>query len=86
MKFRIINKIYSLLNIRHYSSVYYIQRRVLFFYWKTITIKEVNTSSLSFKTYEEAEQYMIKNYMTGEDSYTRNNNIYKSSRFSYYCG
>ena len=42
---------------------YVIEKKNRLFGWKEIERTEVNSKRVSHPTYEEAEQYMVKNYM-----------------------
>jgi hypothetical protein len=89
MKFRIVEYIHcvnELKNENGRSKIEYVIERKTLFGWKEIFNKELDSKRISHKTYEDAETYMVLNYMK-EHGYCKRSNgraVYEYVKYSYF--
>lgn len=81
MKFRIIEKIGDV--GKEHKSTFYIERKG-WFGWYEIKLVELDSTEIPHKTYEDAQKYMYKKYMSGGDC-KRYGHIYEFIAYTYYC-
>lgn len=86
MKFRILQLVHNVAALSNedgrYSIEYIIQKKT-FWGWKEIFSHEIKSHRISHKTFEDAESYMMANYM-GHGMCTINGNVYTYEPYTYY--
>jgi hypothetical protein len=64
MKFRIVEYTHNVSEIKHNNlKIEYVIEKKNTFGWKEIVSKEITSKRISHKTYQDAEAYMMCNYM-----------------------
>jgi hypothetical protein len=85
MKFRIVQLVHSVNEIGMANGRYkkeFIIEKKNFWGWKEIFGYEIKPKRIPYKTYEDAESYMMSNYM-GHGICTINGNVYTYKPYSY---
>ncbi len=87
MVFRIVKIIHNVGELKHengrFTIEYVIQRKNWLGIWKEIVSTELVPQRISHKSYEDAEAYMIANYM-GHGICHNVGNIYEYVEYTYY--
>ena len=83
MEFRII-EIVKHLEYDNVQGLYIIEKKG-WFGWREVKHVEVSSKRLSYPSYDDAEKYMISNYM-GSGNYRRNGNVYDYIPYMGYSG
>ena len=80
-KFRIIKEFHN--SYSDDREVRFVIEQKGWFKWKQVYHVEVSRKEINFKTYEDAEQYLLKNY-TGHGFCKRSGNVYTYTGYTYY--
>lgn len=88
MKFRIVRLIHNVGDLKfeehgNFTIEYVIERKNWLGIWKEIFSTELEPKRISHRSYEDAEAYMIANYM-GHGICHNIGNIYKYTKYTYY--